>query len=565
MTAITAPLVRAPAAGARQDGLSLTYHRLMLVMLVFAGVTALIAGRLLFLQVFTSHLGAAQIGNPLLPPRADITDRNGIPLARTIDAWTIAVHPNRLLGNPEELAEKLAALMPEHKAADYLRVLRSGHGYAYLARRAMPELVGAVNALGEPAIEFSREPERVYPQTALGGHVLGWTSTEGRGVSGMEKVLDGRLRDPGLRDQPVALSIDARVQAAVESELGAAMAKFSAIGAAGIVLDIKTGEILALTSLPTLNPNAPGHAAVDAGFNRATLGVYELGSTFKPFTVAMAMDSGIIKSFGQTYDCPKTLSVGRFTIHDDEPFSRRCSVAEIMQRSSNIGAAQIAAQVGSKRQQQFMRAMGFMAPVAVELPERGRTLTPVSWGDIATMTVGFGHGIAVTPLHLALGYAALFNGGIWHPATLMRVGPNHQLPAGHRVYSEETSYRMRALLRLVVTDGTGRKANAPGYRIGGKTGTGEKLAGRHYTGAAVVTTFAGVFPMDAPRYVVVCMLDSPKALPETFGFHTAAWNVAPVVSRVVSRVGPFLGVEPDLTRDANMSEVLPYIHREEEH
>jgi cell division protein FtsI (penicillin-binding protein 3) len=565
MTAIAANIGRLPAAGGRQDGLSLTYHRLMLVMLVFAGVTALVAGRLLYLQMFTDRAGSAEIGDPLVPTRGDVLDRNGIPLAQTIDAWTIAIHPNRLLGSPDELAVKLAQLMPEHSVDDYRRVLKSGKGFAFLARRAMPELVQAVNALGEPAIEFSREPERLYPQTSLAAHVLGWTDLDGRGIAGMELVLNDRLRDPVKRGDPVMLSIDSRVQATMESELGAAMAKFGASGAAGLVLDIRTGEVLAMTSLPSLNPNAPLNATKQARFNRATLGVYELGSTFKPFTVAMAMDSGIIKSFGQTYNCPRTLDVGRYTIHDDEPFGRPCSVAEIMQRSSNIGAAQIAAQVGSQRQQQFMRAMGFMAPVAVELPERGRTLLPPVWGDIATMTVGFGHGIAVTPLHLALGYAALFNGGIWRPATLMKIGPNHPVPEGHRVYTEETSYRMRALLRLVVTDGTGRKADAPGYRIGGKTGTAEKLAGGHYTGAAVVTTFAGVFPMDAPRYVVICMLDEPKSLPETFGFHTAAWNVAPVVSRVVSRIGSMLGVDPDPTRDANMAEVLPYIHREEEH
>jgi cell division protein FtsI (penicillin-binding protein 3) len=564
MTAIAATIDRMPSTGGRQDGLSLTYYRLMLVMLVFAGVTSLVAGRLLYLQLFTGHAAGAQMDNPLIPARGDVVDRNGVPLAQTIDAWTIAIHPNRLLGNPAELAIKLNQLMPEHSVDDYLRVLKSGKPFAYLARRAMPELVQAVNALGEPAIEFSREPERLYPQTALAGQVLGWTDMDGKGVSGMERVLDARLRDPLKRGAPMALSIDTRVQAAVESELGAAMEHFSAIGAAGVVVDIKTGEVLALTSLPSMNPNAPGHASPDAGFNRATLGVYELGSTFKPFTVAMAMDLGIIKSFGQTYNCPKTLTVGRYTIHDDEPFGGPCTIAQIMQRSSNIGAAQIAAQVGSQHQQEFLRAMGFLDPVKVELPERGRPLTPgANWGDIATMTVGFGHGIAVSPLHLALGYAALFNGGIWHPATLLKVGPDHPVGQGHRVYTEETSYRMRALLRLVVTSGTGRKADAPGYRIGGKTGTAEKLAGGHYTSAAVVTTFAGVFPMDAPRYVIVCTLDSPKALPETFGFHTAAWNVAPVVSRVVSRVGPILGVQPDLSRDANMSEVLPYIQQDE--
>jgi cell division protein FtsI (penicillin-binding protein 3) len=557
---------RIGAVGTRPEGLSLVYQRLMMIMLVFAGVTLLVVGRLMFLQLFTDRSGASSIGNPLIPPRADIVDRNGVALARTIDAWSIAIHPNRLLSNPDELAEKLAALMPERTADQYRAILKSGKSFAFLSRRAVPELVAAVNALGEPAVEFSRQPERLYPQTGLAAHVLGWTSTEGKGVAGMEKVLESRLSDPAVRGTAVELAIDARVQATLETELAAAMAKFSAIGAAGIVLDIKTGEVLALTSLPQLNPNAPGAAMAEAGFNRATLGVYELGSTFKPFTVAMAMDSGIIKSFGQTYPCPKTLAVGRFTIHDDHPFGRQCSVAEIMQQSSNVGAAQIAAQVGSERQQAFLRKMGFMEPVSIELNERGRTLTPgANWGDIATMTVGFGHGIAVTPLHLALGYAALFNGGIWRPATLEKIGPRHPVPQGHRVFSEETSYRMRALLRLVVTDGTGRRADAPGYRIGGKTGTAEKLQGGRYTGAAVVTTFAGVFPMEAPRYVIIAMLDDPKGLPETFGFHTAAWNVAPVVSKVVSRVGALLGVAPDMSRDANMAEVLPYIHREEEH
>ncbi|HEY0412502.1 MAG TPA: penicillin-binding protein 2 [Allosphingosinicella sp.] len=567
MSAIAINPPRVGHGGTRPDGLSLIYHRLMLIMLVFAGVTMLIAARLVLLQLFTDRSGASSIDDPLVPPRADIVDRNGVALASTIEAWSIAIHPNRLISDPAELAGKLAALMPERSAQDYLRILRSGKTFAFLSRRALPELVSAVNALGEPAIEFSREPERLYPQAGLAAHVLGWTDFNGHGVAGMERVLDRRLSDHATRGAPVALSIDARVQAALESELAAAMAKFSAIGAAGIVLDVKTGEVLALTSLPQLNPNAPGRGMMEAGFNRATLGVYELGSTFKPFTVAMAMDSGIIKSFGQIYNCPRALVVGGgFTITDTHPFGRACSVAEIMKESSNIGTAQIAAQVGSARQQEFLRKMGFLAPVSIELNERGRTLTPgANWGDIATMTVGYGHGIAVTPLHLATGYATLFNGGVWHPATLLKVGPDHPVPAGHRVFTEATSYRMRALLRLVVTDGTGRKADAPGYRIGGKTGTAEKIVGGHYTGAAVVTTFAGVFPMDDPRYVVVAMLDDPKATPDTYGFHTAGWNVAPVVSRVVSRVGALLGVAPDPSRDANMAEVLPYVHREAEH
>jgi cell division protein FtsI (penicillin-binding protein 3) len=567
VTAFAINLPRVANPGTRPDALSLVYQRLMIVMLVFAGVTFLIVSRLAFLQVATDRSDGSAIGNPLIPPRADIVDRNGVPLARTIDAWSIAIHPDKLLSDPDELAEKLAQLMPERSVDQYKAILKSGKNFAFLSRRAVPELVAAVNALGEPAVEFSREPERLYPQTGLAAHVLGWTSTEGKGVAGMEKVLDARLTDPGLRAAPVALSIDARVQASLETELAAAMAKFSAIGAAGVVMDLKTGEVLALTSLPQLNPNAPGQAMTEAGFNRATMGVYELGSTFKPFTVAMAMDAGIIKSFGQMYNCPRALPVGgRFTITDTHPFGRACSVAEIMKESSNIGTAQIAAQVGSARQQEFLRKMGFLEPVSIELNERGRTLTPgANWGDIATMTVGFGHGIAVTPLHLATGYATLFNGGIWRPATLMKMGPGHPVPAGHRVFTEETSRRMRGLLRLVVTDGTGRKADAPGYRIGGKTGTAEKIVGGRYTGAAVITTFAGVFPMDDPRYVIIAMLDDPKATPDTAGFHTAGWNVAPVVSRVVARVGALLGIAPDASRDADMSEVLPYIQRKPEH
>jgi cell division protein FtsI (penicillin-binding protein 3) len=548
-------------AGDRQQGLALTYHRLMLLMLVFAGVTLLIAARLVYLQLFTDRSGAAEIGNPLIPPRADIVDRNGVPLARTIDAWSIGVHPSRLLGDPDELAAKLAELLPERSAADYAAMLKSGKSFLYLSRRAIPEMVLAVNALGEPAIVFDREPERLYPQTALAGHVLGWTDFDGRGVAGMERVLENRLSDPAQRGVPVELSIDARVQAVLESELGAAMAQYSAIGAAGIVLDVRTGEVLAMTSLPQLNPNAPGRGVQEAEFNRATLGVYELGSTFKPFTVAMAMDAGIIKSFGQEYNCPRGLSAGGFTITDTHPFGRRCTIAEIMKESSNIGTAQIAADLGAARQQEFLRKMGFLEPVSIELNERGRTLTPGSnWGEVATMTVGYGHGIAVTPLHLATGYATLFNGGVWRPATLVKVDQQHKLPPGRRVFSEETSYRMRALLRLVVTDGTGKKADAPGYRVGGKTGTAEKIVGGRYTGSAVVTTFAGVFPMDDPRYVVVAMLDDPKATAATFGFHTAGWNVAPVVSRVISRTGALLGIRPNERRDANLAEVLPFVH-----
>jgi cell division protein FtsI (penicillin-binding protein 3) len=321
-------------------------------------------------------------------------------------------------------------------------------------------------------------------------------------------------------------------------------------------MNIHTGEILAMTSLPQLNPNAAGNGSMEARFNRATLGVYELGSTFKPFTVAMAMDDGAIKSMGQMYNCPGALHVAGRTINDTHPFNRACSVAEIMMESSNIGSAQIAQQIGAARQREFLKQMGFLDKVDVELRERGRTLSPgKNWNLVETMTVGFGHGIAVTPLHLASGYATLFNGGIYRPATLLKVDAAHKPGTGRRVFSEDTSYKMRSLLRLVVTKGTGKKAEAPGYRVGGKTGTAEKYHNR----SLKVTSFAGVFPMEEPRFVIVAMLDEPKATAATYGFSTAGWNVAPLISRTVSRIAPMLGVRPDKKREPNMAEVLPYI------
>jgi len=567
MNAPTPALVARPErlrlVGQRRQVLALMHQRLMFGMLLFGGIIAIIALRLIWLAAFGDHAGRKGGLVDLTPERGDIVDRDGHALARTIDAWIVGLQPGKVIGNKLDLARKLAQLMPEKDEVAYLQMLRSGRSFYYLRRRASPSLVAAINALGEPGMALQREPDRLYPQLGLAAHVVGFTDVDGKGNAGIERAFDERLRDPQQRGRPIVLSINSRIQQALEHELGAAMTTYSAIGAAGVIMDIHSGELLAMTSLPQLNPNAAGQGSPEARFNRATLGVYELGSTFKPFTVAMAMDAGVIKSFGQMYNCPQALHVAGRTINDTHPFGRACSVAEIMKESSNIGTAQIADQLGPTRQKQFLRKMGFLDKVNVELKERGRTLTPGSqWNQIETMTVGYGHGIAVTPLHLATGYATLFNGGIYRPATLLKVDKNHAAGQGHRVFSEDTSYKMRALLRLVVTEGTGRKADAPGYRVGGKTGTAEKLVGGHYASNKVVTTFAGVFPMDEPRYVMVVMLDEPQPTAETFGFRTAGWNVAPVVSKTVSRIAPMLGVRPDKRREPNLAEVLPFVHKE---
>lgn len=550
--------------GQRRLLLAVMHQRLMFAMLLFAGLIVLIALRILWLAAFGDHAGRKVGVTTLIPERGDIVDRDGQPLARTIDAWTIAIHPTKILGDKLDLARSLARLMPERSEEQYFAMLRSGRPFFYLRRRASPGVVAAVNALGEPGLAIQREPDRLYPQTSLAAHVIGFTDIDGHGVAGMERAYDDYLSNPNTRGQPLTLSIGSSYQQALEHELSAAMTTFSAIGAAGVIMDLHTGEVLAMTSLPALNLNIAGQGSPEARFNRATLGVYELGSTFKPFTVAMAMDSGIIKSFGQIYNCPKELNIYGHTIHDTHPYGRSCSVAEIMKESSNIGTALIANQLGAQRQKFFLGKMGFLDKIKIELGERGRTLTPGSrWGPFETLTVGYGHGIAVTPLHLATGYATLFNGGIYRPATLLKVDSGHPVAKGRRVFTEDTSYRMRALLRLVVTQGTGKKADAPGYRVGGKTGSADKIVGGRYSKNSVVTSFAGVFPIDEPRYVMVMMLDEPKATAETFGFRYAGWNVAPAFSRTVSRIAPMLGVHPDKNREPNMQEVLPFVHADQ--
>lgn len=541
-------------AGGRPEGLATTHQRLMLMMLLFAGATAVILLRLFYLAAFGDHAGRRQTIGAFVPERGDIVDRNGVTLARTMDAWTITVHPNKVIGDKLVLAERLEALMPERTAAQYHRILTSGSNFAYLKRRALPELVSAVNAIGEPGLAFDREPERLYPQTALGAHVLGWTDVDGHGAAGMERVLDKSLSDPATRVQESALSIDSRVQGAVESELLAAMAKFNAIGATGVVLDVKTGELIALASLPTYNPNSAGRAPADWRFNRATLGVYELGSTFKPLTIASAIEAGVIKSPFQMYNAAHPVQVGRFAISDDHPMGRSINVAELLIHSSNIATARVADAMGEKRMQAAFRKLGFDQLAHVELPEKGKPIWPAYWGRSTVMTSGFGHGVAVSPLHLASAYAAMVNGGIWRPTTLLKRAPGAE-PQGRRVFSERTSERMRQLLRLVVLEGTGRNADAPGYRVGGKTGTAEKPKNGGYAKKSLVSTFAAAFPMDAPRYVVVAMLDEPRGNAETFGFATAGWTAAPVVKQVVSRIGPLLGVYPDEAREVDLQDL----------
>ena len=561
MTAVVARPLQPPrrTAGQRHQLVATAHMRLMMLMVLFAAAVLLVVARLAMLAIFAGPADAAA-RTATLAARGDIVDRNGAPLARTIDAWTIAVHPNKLIGDPMEIASRLAALMPEGgDQAHYYALLTSRASFAYLQRRASPALVEQVNAIGEPGIVFDRETQRLYPQSAMAAHALGFLSTDGHGMSGMERVLDAKLLDPAKAGTPIALSIDTRVQAAVESELARAVATFQARAAAGVVLDVHTGEVIAMASLPIFNPNRVGMAGSEQLRNQVTQSVYELGSTFKPITMATAIDSGVVTSMARRFDATAPLKVGAFTIHDERGDPKRwLNIPETLIYSSNVATARIADEVGPERMQTMFRKLGFDTKPDIELREKGHPLWPHYWARTTVMTTAYGHGIAITPLHLASAYAALVNGGIWRPATLLKM-PAGQEPKGRRVISEATSARMRQLLRLIVMRGTGRKGDAPGYRVGGKTGTAEAAVAGGYDHHRNVATFAAAFPMDAPRYVVLAMLDSPNGTKETGGWKTAAWNAAPVVGRTISRIGAILGVIPDASRDVDVSDVTPLL------
>lgn len=554
----------------RARSLLMAKWRVLWVILGFLFIAFIAMLRILYLGFFADAPAQQQFGTLLVPARADIVDRNGVPLARAFPAYALWYNPQALgtdgsplVSSPRKVAEELVKIFPDLEVNALTARLAQGKP-GYLRRRILPEDANRVHELGEPALEFPRETERFYPQGSMAAHVLGFVGADGHGRVGMEQVFDKRLTDPELRGTPAALAIDARVQGALEEELSRGMAESNAKGAAGIVMDVDTGEVVALASLPSFNPNLIDRASESFIFNRVTNQVYELGSTFKPITVASAIDAGVVTNLARRYQSSRPIAIGGFQIRDSHNLGESLNVPEALIHSSNIVTAQIADELGGPRLNQTMRALGMNQRAQIELPARGFPLWPKGeWSRITTMTVSYGHGIAVTPLHLASAYAALVNGGLWRPATLMKLEPGQVVP-GRRVFKASTSARMRQLLRLIVDIGTGKKANAVGYRVGGKTGSAEKPGAGGYNRTSVVATFAAAFPMDHPRYVVISMLDEPQGTVATSGQRTAAWNAAPVVGRLVPRIGPLLGIMPDASRDVDISDLAPLVGNGEE-
>jgi cell division protein FtsI (penicillin-binding protein 3) len=485
--------------------------------------------------------------------RAMITDRNGEIMAVSLPTAALYANPREMI-DPADAAHKLKLALPRLDEEQVRKRLTEEKQFVYLARQITPNEELRINTLGIPGVYFEPTEHRRYPLGRTAAQVLGGTDIDGHGVAGVERFFDDRLREDPT---PLKLSIDVRVQAVVRDELDKAKEEFSAIGACGIVMDVHTGEVLAMVSLPDYDANDVGSAAPDDRFNRAVTGMYEPGSTFKLQTASMALDSGIVNIWNE-FDASHDIHIGRFTISDFEGKHRWLYLPEVLAYSSNLGAAHIAQTIGAERQRAWLRGMGMFGRVGIELPEEGMPIIPPAsnWKEIATLTIGFGHGIAVSPLHVVRGTAAIANGGILMRPTIVALGPDEAPHEGTRVMQASTSDTMRKLMRLVVTDGFGKTAEVPGYYPGGKTGTAEKVGAHGYKKHANVAAFMSVFPMNAPRYAVYMMLDEPHATAATHGYATAGWVAAPAAGRVIARIGPMLGLLPDIAHKAQIDQAL---------
>lgn len=476
--------------------------------------------------------------NLAIVKRADIVDRNGVILATSLPTYSVYSNPREMLDR-QEAAAKLAKVFPDLNYDQLLSRFNSDRSFVWVKRNLSPAQSQLIWKLGIPGLQLVQEERRGYPLGSLVSHVVGFTDVDNKGLSGMERSFDTQLTES---NEPLRLSIDVRIQHIVKQELSTAIQDFSAIGGMGMVLDIRTGEILAMVSLPDFDPNNPSTASAEELFNRNTLGVYEMGSTFKIFNTALALDSGLVKITDQ-FDPRVPIKVGGFIIHDYERVNRLLSVPEIMMLSSNIASAKMAMVIGSKKQQEFFEKVGLLDSVSFELPEVAHPLYPKIWRDINMMTIAYGHGIAVTPLHLAVGVSAIVNDGKFHPATLLAKSP-HDVVANRQVIKIQTSQQLRQIMRLVVEAGTGKKADLAGYFIGGKTGTAEKQVAGAYKKDSRLASFISIFPVYEPRYLLLVMVDEPKPNTTSSGFATGGWVAAPASGKIIKRLAPLLDFLP---------------------
>ncbi len=467
--------------------------------------------------------------------RADILDRNGLLLARDLPVHDLYARPHAFWDG-DEAARQLsrATGSSEQRLA---RVFANPRDYVLVARQLTPDAQERVMQLGLPGLEFEPAEKRYYPEGDAAVQVIGMTEPGGKGISGLELGLNDRLSnaDPGAG---VALSLDMRVQYALAREVEASREEFGAKAAGGIVFDVRTGEVLAMASLPDSVADGPLPDGVDPRRNRMAQDRYELGSVFKIFSFALAVEDHTTR-MDEVFPIGNGFRVGKYVIHDAEHLPATLTARDVLAQSSNAGTAQIALRSGPERQKAFLGRLGLLGPAHSELPESAAPLAPAHWGEIETATIGFGHGIAVSPLAFVAAAATIVNGGRRIAPTFLKQSGDRR---GEQVIKPETSAEMRELLRYVVTDGTGKKADVPGYDVGGKTGSAQKVVGRGYKAHDLLTSFCAVFPISDPRYLVFVMLDEPHGTKETSGFALAGYTAAPLAGRVVARIAPMLGM-----------------------
>lgn len=528
----------------RELALDIAHNRLIVVALLFMVAWLVIGGRLAYLTLRGDGPDTQIARNtPADGPaqRADITDRNGTLMATSLPTISLCVDSKNIL-NPDEATRQLMGVLPNLDAQKLGDLLRGDKHCAMIRRHLTPRQYYEVNKLGIAGLEFHPDERRIYPVGNVAAHVLGYTDIDDNGLAGVEKSMNDRLNDDPA---PLALSIDLRVQSVMHQELAAAVSDFHAEAAAGLVMDIHTGEILSLVSLPDFDPDHAGTATDDQRFNRVTLGVYEMGSTFKIFNTALALDSGMVH-MTDTFDTRRPPMIGSHVIRDFEKENRAMNVAEIFVHSSNIGSALMAQRFGGTRQRAFFTRLGLTDKLALELPEVGAPLIPPArdWNETTTLAASFGHGVAVNAVQLASAVGTIINDGVPVKPTLLKQTTS-QSPASDSVVSQHTSALIRGLMRLVVTNGTAKQADVAGYLVAGKTGTADKVgANHHYLENARVSSFIGAFPANAPRYLVFALLDDPKGNAKTHGFATAGWTAAPTVSHIVAQIGPILNIPP---------------------
>jgi len=552
------PKSRKPWLSGRLQGLfstNVSYgpDRIRFVALCFLGIFATISGKLIYLGLKPEAPQTVKSAalDALSGARPDILDRNGDILATDIKVMSVFAEPRRIL-DKDEAVELLSAVLPGIDAKELRERIGSKKGFVWVKRAVTPKEQQEVFHLGLPGIGFLPENKRSYPNGPLAAHVLGYTNTDNNGIAGMEKYIDGQgladLHGAGFRLtpedlKPVRLSIDIRATHVLRDELQEGMVRYRAKAAAGAILDVNTGEVIALTSLPDYDPNNPVDALDKDHLNRAVVGVYEMGSTFKALTLAMAMDSGKA-NLNSRIDVRGTLRYGRHTIHDFHGQNRTLTLPEVFKYSSNIGTAKFALMVGIEGHKAFLRRLGQMDRMKTELPESTEPLYPKNWSEVSTVTIAYGHGIAVAPLQAQMAVAALVNGGYLMRPTFLKRTEEEAKKDAERVIKPETSEALRYIMRLNAEEGSARKADIPGYFVGGKTGTAEKVFGGRYVHNRLFTTFMALVPADKPKYLFMVVYDEPQGVTEGHGTAVAANNAGVVTGKVIERVTPLLGLAP---------------------